>query len=100
MLLIMMVLLIRRRIPQKRILQIQLKLKEAIMKNNKTLNNLPDFIKPDSRNLEILKGRDADCDFQPFNKDNDIGEMTRKLLLGLGLLSLAMILQYCMNLVL
>lgn len=72
------------------------------MKKNKfeNMDNLPNFINPDSRNLEILIERDEDCNFQPFNKDSEIGEMIEKLLLGLGLLSLSVILQYCMTLVL
>lgn len=103
MMIIMIAIFLRRKMQQKRITPIQLiKLKEAIMKKNKFkhLSNLPDFIKPDSRNLEILKERDADCNFQPFNKDSDIGEMIGKLVVGLGLVSLSVVLQYCMDLVL
>ncbi len=76
---------------------------EDLMKKDKfeKLNNLPNFINPNSRNLRFTKNPDDGWNNQnSHHKDNNIGGMIRKLVVGLGLLSLATILQYCMDLIL
>jgi len=76
---------------------------EDVMKKNKfeKLNNLPDFIKPNSQRLDFLKKSDGGWNSQKSqHRDKDIGEMIGQLIVGLGLLSLATILQYFMDLIL